>query len=261
MPDGERDVIVAGQIEIGLQNLKRKFEQSDRKESSLRALVEEHFAFALGDNKSPLPTLVDALPQLRPQIMPTDYADRLPIITFPVGKSLVAGPVLDDERQYTSLKREDADRWQETPGSLFERAINNLDRASSDLELQVHGSKEVRLIGIEKNDGYDAARILIPRLRSFIAERIGSPFYFGIPNRDFLVCWNTCAPEQFGEIMKKKLKEDFEARPYPLSPNIFEVDAGSNIIEHTTGRNRPLGADGRGPGPHRHVRRSRRGVR
>jgi uncharacterized protein YtpQ (UPF0354 family) len=232
LPDATPSVILAGETQVGLQNLKAKFEQSDRKKKTLHALVEEHFAFVLATGRLSKMTFGEASSRLRPQIMPPEYAEQAPIITFLFGKSLAVGIVLDEKQGYSYLKREDAKRWQKTPKFLLNTAVGNLNEASRPLPMQRVETDEVKFIGIERKDGFDAARILIPGLRSFIGERIGSPFRFGVPNRDFLICWNTDASEQFVSSTSKKLRKDFEGQPYPLSPNIFETDLEGIIIEH-----------------------------
>jgi hypothetical protein len=231
LPDATPGVILVGETQVGLQNLKAKFEQSDRKKATLHALVEEHFGFVLAPSLRSA-TFGAASSRLRPQVMPPEYAEQAPIITFPFGKSLAVGIVLDEEQGYSYLKRQDAERWQKPPESLLNTALSNLNAASRPLPMQTVENDEVKFIGIEKKDGFDAARILIPGLRKFIGERIGSPFRFGVPNRDFLICWSTDASEQFVKFTSTKLRRDFEGQPYPLSPNIFEIDSEGIIIEH-----------------------------
>ncbi len=232
LPEGDPDVIEVRKTHVGLQNLEAKFLQSDQKESTLQTLVEEHFAFVLSTEEPAVPPLAEALPRLRPQVMPPEYAQQAPIVSFPFGDSLAVGIVIDSEKGYLYLKREDADRWGRTPDSLLEAAIENLNQASREIAMQSTENEEVKFIGIETKDGFDAARILIPKLRGFIADRIGSPFFFGVPNRDFLICWNMDASAKFLQFTKNKLKKDFENQPYPLSPSLFEIDADGNITEH-----------------------------
>jgi hypothetical protein len=94
-------------------------------------------------------------------------------------------------------------------------------------------NEAAKWVGIETKDGFDAARILIPRLREFLAGRLGSPFRFAIPNRDFLICWNAGASSRFAEFTASKVQKDFESQPYPLSPHVFEVTADGTISERT----------------------------
>src|SRR5258708_2874922 len=88
LPEAAPSVILVGKTQMGLQNLKAKFEQSDRKKATLRSLVEEHFAFVLVPEKPTNPAFDEASPRLRPQLMPPEYAEQAPIVAFPFGDSL-----------------------------------------------------------------------------------------------------------------------------------------------------------------------------
>ena len=229
-PTSSPEVIVANQTQIGLQNLKAKYDQSDRSEDSLRTLVKDHFSFALRSDHSPV-TFEEAQKQLRPQIMPPEYAEKISIVSFPFGKTLAIGLVLNQETAYAYLKTEDAVRWGKSSRELLDLALANLDEASRRMPMQATDNAEVKFVGIETKDGFDAARILIPKFQGFMAGRLGSPFHFGIPNRDFLICWNTEASAKFVQFTRAKLLKDFETQPYPLSPNVFSLEADGTIAE------------------------------
>jgi uncharacterized protein YtpQ (UPF0354 family) len=224
------DVIIAKGTQIGLQNLKAKFDQSDRSQQTLEQLVAEHFQFVLHGEPT-VPDFATAQPKFRPQIMPPEYAQQAPILSFPFGRTLAIGIVLDSDKGYLYLKREDALRWNKSEKELLDIAITNLDEASRKMQMQSSDNEEAKWIGIETKDGFDAARILIPKLREFLASRLGSPFRFGVPNRDFLICWSTGASPRFLDFTTAKLQKDFETQPYPLSPHAFEVTADGTITE------------------------------
>lgn len=224
------DVIVAKGTQIGLQNLKAKFDQSDRSQQSLEQLVAEHFDFILREEPA-VPDFNTARQKLRPQIMPPEYARQAPILSFPFGETLAIGIVLDSDVGYSYVKREDATRWKKSDEELLEIAIANLDEASHEMQMQSTNNEEAKWIGIETKDGFDAARILIPKLREFLAGRLGNPFRFAVPNRDFLICWDTGASTRFSDFTVAKIRKDFEAQPYPLSPHVFEVTIDGIITE------------------------------
>jgi hypothetical protein len=230
VPAQEADVIIAKGTQIGLQNLKAKFEQSDRTQQTFEQLVTGHFQFVLRD-EPPMPDFAAARQSLRPQIMPPDYAQQTPIISFPLGQTLAIGIVLDLDKGYLYVRREDALRWNKSARELLDIAIANLDEASREMPMQSADSEEAKWIGIEMKDGFDAARILIPKLREFLAAGLGSPFRFAVPNRDFLICWNTAASARFSDFVASKIRRDFETQPYPLSPHIFEVTTDGTVTE------------------------------
>jgi uncharacterized protein YtpQ (UPF0354 family) len=229
-PAHSPDVVIAKEIRIGLQNLKAKFEQSDRSQQTFEQLVAEHFHFVLQDEPS-VPDFANARQKLRPQIMPLEYAHQAPIISLPFGQTLAIGIVHDSDKGYLYLKREDALRWNKSDKELLDIAIANLDEASRKMQMQSSDNEEAKWIGIETKDGFDAARILIPKLQEFLAGRLGRPFRFAVPNRDFLICWNIGASTRFADFTASKIRKDFETQPYPLSPHVFEVTNDGTITE------------------------------
>lgn len=224
------DVILVKDFEIGLQNLKIKFDQSDRSQQTFEQLVQEHFQFVLTGPQS-IPDFALARDILKPQIMPLEYTQQASILSFPFGRTLAIGIVLDREQGYVYLNSETLAKWNKTEKELLDIAISNLDTASRQMKMEASNSDEAKWVGIEEKDGFDAARILIPNLRKFLASRLGSPFRFGIPNRDFLICWNTEASKKFSDFSVTKLKKDFNSQPYPLSDHIFEVADDGTIKE------------------------------
>ena len=231
-PANDPVVVVANEFQIGLGNLKAKFEQSDRSQEAFEALVEEHINLIF-QGEPVVPDFSLARPKLRPQLMPSGYGERTPLIAFPFGRTLAIGIVMDSENAYSYLKCEDAERWNRSHGELLEVATANLDEASRKMPMQFMSKDETNWVGIEMKDGFDAARIVLPKLREFLASRLGSPFRFGVPNRDFLICWNAGASAEFVEGTATKLRNDFEEQPYPLSPYVFEVSADGTFTEMT----------------------------
>ena len=78
-------------------------------------------------------------------------------------------------------------------------------------------------------DGFDAVRIVVSGVRDSIAEHLGSSFYFGVPNRDFLICWSKNGNAEFQDQMRGQISSDFDERPYPLSRKAFQVTLGGDI--------------------------------
>jgi uncharacterized protein YtpQ (UPF0354 family) len=109
------------------------------------------------------------------------------------------------------VRHEDTLRWNKSDKDLLDIAIANLDEASRKIPMQVADGEDAKWVGIEMKDGFDAARILVPKLREFISSRLGSPFRFAVPNRDFLICWNVGASARFSDFTVSKIKKDFES--------------------------------------------------
>ncbi|MGZ8939488.1 MAG: hypothetical protein ACXW32_09790 [Limisphaerales bacterium] len=227
----DEEVIIVNRVQLGLQNLKAKFMLSDRSEESLQALIAEHFAGVI--NAVPeVPDFEMARLRLRPQIMPPEFVRQAPILSFPFGKTLKVGIVLDEANSYTYVLQEDSTKWGISHPDLLQKAIASLDDAiRGKTRMQCSEKDSTKWVGIETKDGFDAARILIPGFQKFISARLGGPFRFAVPNRDFLICWNREADESFVEFATSKIRADFEAQPYPLSPNIFQLEPNGDVIE------------------------------
>jgi uncharacterized protein YtpQ (UPF0354 family) len=229
-PAEEEGVIAANGIRMGLQNVKAKFELSDRSEGALKQILAEHLVVVLSA-ESPMPGFETARQRLRPQLMPPEYAEKMPVIAFPFGETLAVGIVLDTKRSYAYLRHEDAVRWGKSHDDLLEISIGNLDAASRNIQMEFMSDQGTKWVGIETKDGFDAARILIPKFRKFLIAQLGEPFRVGVPNRDFLICWNRAASAEFANSVSSQIREDFRRQPYPLSPQVFEVDSDGNVAE------------------------------
>ena len=81
-----------------------------------------------------------------------------------------------------------------------------------------------RCIGIQEMDGYDAARLLVPGFRQFLANHLSMPFFAAIPNRDFLIAWAADCEQAFHQFAREKVARDFGERPYPLPADVFRAD-------------------------------------
>ena len=223
-PDPE--VVAAEGAELGLQNLYSKFLQAEVSVDGLEQLVCEHFArmFRAADQVVSPATLpweqVEA--RLRPQLMPAEYENHLPLVAFPFMDAIMVGLVIDTADGYSYVTPERADDWGRTDEQLYDIALNNLNEASDDLEMAYIPPPQA-LIAIESKDGYDATRILLPGIRELAVERLGEPFFAGIPNRDFLLMWSVESDETFQKFTREKVCEDFQRQPYPLSPRILRV--------------------------------------
>lgn len=223
-PDPE--VLKYGSTEFGLQNLRAKFTgDDDPSDETLRLLVKEHFAagFAAVDAaEAPPPTWEAAQRLLRPQLMPAEYLDRMPLAHMPFGEGLVLGFVLDRPDTYAYVLAKDIERWGVTLDQANAVAFDNLDAISKEVSLQAStGADPFVAVGV--NDGYDAVRLLSPQFRASVAKRLGSPFYAAIPNRDFLIMWSSSASPSFVAHAREQAIRDSRDQPYPLTPAIFEA--------------------------------------
>jgi hypothetical protein len=231
------DVVVAGETRLGLQSIRAKFELAGHADEDLRQLVRNQFGLLTPQN-DPSPddlSLTDVRDQLFPQIMPVDYvrAAPLPIVSFPLAAGIRVGIVADFPQTYMYLRLNDLVRWGITEDEVYGIALSNLECHSKGMDIHLSEDGPNAFLAIETGDGYDAPRILVPGLQKFFASHLGDTFRFGIPNRDFLICWRIDCDETFHAQLAAKVAEDNSERPYPLSPSVFVRNSEGNIHEQT----------------------------
>jgi len=218
---------------LGLTNIYSAFLLGTQCESSLRQLVIEHFGRLAGTLE-----MVDsqraswdvAAVAARPQLMPAQFAEKLSILSSPFGGEVLLAYVIDSADIYSYILTEDLARWGVSAGTVHERAMANLWEACQDLQMQLFPAPNQFGV-ISLLDGFDAARIVVTEVREMLAEYLGTPFYFGIPNRDFLICWANSCEQDFVVNIRAQLAQDHDEQPYPLSRSVFEVSANGEINE------------------------------
>jgi hypothetical protein len=224
---GEADeLIVCGDEQFGLSNLYARCGDFRQDDPEFRQFIADHFnklsqIDVVGED-SPAWSIIE--PRLRPQIMPVEFIDQAPIVHLPLGDDVLIGIVLDSDAGYSYVRADDAALWGRTAAELFETAIANLSEASKQLPMAMFPEPNLAIV-IETKDGYDAARLLLPGIREFAAEKLGEPFFAGIPNRDFLIMWSRDASDEFQTFCRQKIGEDFGEQDHPLSPRILVARA------------------------------------
>jgi len=68
-----------------------------------------------------------------------------------------------------------------------------------------------------------------------LTEFLRGPFLFGVPNRDFLICWSKNNDTAFQDRMGDQIAQDYDERSYPLSRFVFEVSGSGEILQLKTG--------------------------
>lgn len=225
-------VVEIGEQKLGLTSLRANFLRGSQSDVELRELISDHFGKVFFGLK-----LVDredltweaAQSRLMPQLMPQEFLEKIPLISYPFGDGVEFGFVLDTEQAYSYLVVKDVERWNVDKEQIRKVALANLSNRSQGIEIAAFPGDNAFIV-INTMDGFDAARIVSPDLRSFLGETVGKSFYFGIPNRDFLVCWSKNGDAEFQGQMRTQISKDFDEQPYPLSRNAFEVTEEDEII-------------------------------
>ena len=223
--------LTSGGSKLGLTNIRASFLLTAQTDRDLKTLVAEHFGgiwSGLGLEDRDKMVWEETRKQILPQLMPEDFLNKLDLSSFEFGGGIVIGMVIDSEKAYSYVTSDDLRRWNVDKLEVYAAAIDNLDDRTRDIAATVIPGQNGMIV-VNTMDSFDAARILLPRLQAKFAELIGSPFNFGVPNRDFLICWSRAGDEEFQKSMRAQLVQDCEERPYPLSPCTFESGINGRI--------------------------------
>lgn len=224
-------VIEADGSQFGLSNLLSNFLLEPCTDDELRCIVADHFAKVFAGTKMADReglSWEEAKPRLMPQLMPEEFLSKLPLVSSDFGDGVQLGFVLDTEEAYSYVGAADLERWNVSESDIREIAIENLKSRTQSIEMMAFPGENALAV-VNTMDGFDAVRIILPKLHEFFAETVGMPFLFGIPNRDFLICWSKNGDEDFQSKMRSQISSDFDQRPYPLSRRPFEVLANGEI--------------------------------
>ena len=224
---GDRsDAIRWKESEIGLHNLHADAALVHSEPAAVRKTIVDHFSRIVKLTDDELATLPihweEAKNRVRLQLMPSVFERSGVSVTYPFLDEVLVSVVVDAEHGYAYVRSEDVERWQIGLIDLYEAARDNLQQASQNLDVSYFPGPPA-IVALDTTDGYAAARILLPSLRQFISERLGNPFYAGIPNRDFLIMWSAESEREFQSRMQAQLLEDTQSRSHPLSARVLTV--------------------------------------
>jgi hypothetical protein len=221
---GPMDVILNGK-HLGLDNLYRMVQYEPSRgleivENYLERLVE-------GDTVSatPLPLSV-ARPRIMPRIQPEsvfEHLDREQVAHVPYVNGTVVVFVLDMPQMTVSITVEQLIRWGLEMEDLDLIARQNLAGYAPDLEIQLVDSSEGgRAAIVARQDGYDAARLLLGSLHERLAPEMRGDFFVAVPARDMFLAI-TLDPPPFVERIQRRVAQDFRRLPYPICSRFFLV--------------------------------------
>lgn len=221
---GPLDLVLSGK-HLGLENLYRMvLHEPDRGvelvENYLDRLIE-------GDQLSsmPLPLSV-AKPRIMPRIQPLsifEHLDREQVAHVPFVNDTVVVFVLDMPQMTVSITVEQMMKWGLQVEDLDVISRRNLDTYAPDLNIQfVNSSEGGRAAIVSRQDGYDAARLLLQSLHERLAPELDGDFYVAAPARDMFLAMS-CNPDQFVERLRHRVTREYRRLPYPITAALFVV--------------------------------------
>ncbi|MEM0983631.1 MAG: DUF1444 family protein [Planctomycetota bacterium] len=221
---GPGELLVNGR-RLDLDNLSRMVaHEPDRGTEIVEHFLDQLFAgdaLSLGDMPYEF-----AKPRIMPRIQPTsifDHLSREMVAYVPFVNDTVIVFVTDLPQMTVSITTEQVLRWGVDLEDLDTVARENLELYAPDLDLQVIESREGgKAVIIAEQDGYDAARLLLPDLYAKLARHFGGDFYVATPARDMLVALSL-DPQPFVDRLGERVSDDFGRMPYPISRDLFYV--------------------------------------
>lgn len=221
---GPMDLVVNGK-HLGLENLYRMVLRDpdhgvEIVETYLDRVVE-------GDaiSNTPMPLSL-ARPRIMPRIQPEslfEHLDREQVAHVPFVNGTVIVFVIDLPHMTVSVTTEQMVRWGLQPEDLEAMARENLNAYAPDLKIQLVESVEGgRAAIVSRQDGYDAARLLLGRLYRRLAPELKGDFFVATPSRDMFLAF-TVGPDEFVERLRERVNHDYRRMPYPITNELFLV--------------------------------------
>ena len=161
-----------------------------------------------------------------PRIQPVkifEHLDREQVAHVPFVNDTVIVFVFDMPQMTVSITVEQLLCWGLESDDLDVIARENLARYAPDLQIQIVDSSEGgRAAIVARQDGYDAARLLLDSLHNRLAPELHGDFYVATPARDMFLAM-TCDPTEFVDRLRKRIELDYKRLPYPITSSFFVV--------------------------------------
>jgi uncharacterized protein YtpQ (UPF0354 family) len=162
------------------------------------------------------------MPRIQP-ISIFEHLDREQVAHVPFVNDTVIVFVLDMPQMTVSITVEQMIRWGLQVDDLDDIARENLDAYAPDLQIQFVDSQEGgRAAIVSRQDGYDAARLLLAHLHDRLAPELDGDFYVAAPARDMFLAL-TCDPEPFVRRLQERVELEYRRLPYPITKDLFVV--------------------------------------
>jgi hypothetical protein len=162
-------------------------------------------------------------PSLLLTLVPANYPDFL--MTRPFGDEVRVAVVIDRPEAIDFVPLEAAAEWGVSLAAVFAAAEANLDLAAAAVEISAFPGLAVDMPAAASvtDDVYAAAYLLSPVFRKRLADRLGSPFFVAVPNREILHAWPARAA---ASPCLARVARDHATKPYPRTGQVFIVEGG-----------------------------------
>jgi uncharacterized protein YtpQ (UPF0354 family) len=179
--------------------------------------------------------------QVLPVLLPAALADRLD--SDVVQEDWLAGMKIHFEIPggNVPIGHKDCRGWGIDAEELQERAMNNLLRATRNMQMNGGKYERYTLFNFTRTNAFNASRILLPILYRNLREHLGSTFYIAIPDRDVLLAFAT-QDDAVLDWMRNQVRLKYSHATHPLSDRLFlatpdgiaEVDCQASTGQQAT---------------------------
>lgn len=176
--------------------------------------------------------------QLRPQIIADSHLGAdVDLVTQSLSPRAKIAYVIDMGGSYRFVAPRTLKAWQVDQEAVHKIAVANLERISAAVTFEVSEGDNGRYTLISAQDGYDAARLILPEFMRRLRLALGADVYAAVPTRDFLIVWTGKLRSR--ENVLQVIAESFKSGPYSRTDEIFfSSDAGLRVasVEEMLGR-------------------------
>ena len=231
-------LLVSDRFKVSLDNLQRHLEKTSdpaNRESAIVAFIEQATQQEAKDSTA-VP-FAEIKANLYPHLAPAEYVARMSgaLIhrVFP-SNALVEAMAIDSVNSLEVVQQKHLDAWAVTADAVHAIALANLERFSQTITLNPHrydgrpGAWDLieasRYTLANGNAfGSSAALVLAPGFMTRFRSPIAPSLFVGIPDRGTLVAWSADFDKR--KEIYARVRQDFERRPHPVSPELFVSSA------------------------------------
>lgn len=131
----------------------------------------------------------------------------------------------DDKIRY--LQFQDLRDWGVSHTTVHVTAIRNLERRTEGLRITKldtpRGDRPMYIWHVE--DGYDAARILLPKWLEELAEGVQGRLVLGVPHRNWFVALGD-DDQELVQVIANKVRAEHHSADFPVSPHLYTWTGG-----------------------------------
>jgi uncharacterized protein YtpQ (UPF0354 family) len=160
-----------------------------------------------------------------PQFFPSHWTLENEVFGIPFTDEISIGFVLRENNCYSYLLKEEFKLLKIKANILLDRSLLNLVQEFDNCEIKLYQIKGGTLVfWYSETDNFTAVRLLSHLYLQKLQHIFNGEFYFSIPDRDRITCWQTQDTEKNEQFINETI-EDFNGSEYRLSKKIYSSSA------------------------------------